>query len=108
MEVRGQAGERPCHVTGRASCFQCTPMRRKRWTLAHKYSAVVLTSLTLGASLIAGCAPHTMAEEDAEQLASDLTTSTYQAENASVSGAIKASTHSGYTGSGYVDYQNVS
>jgi hypothetical protein len=54
-----------------------------------------------------GCAAHVKTEDDPVEVESDVTT-TLQAENATVSGAIIASAQSGFTGTGYVDYQNPS
>src|SRR5689334_4328865 len=52
-------------------------------------------------------APENSEWEDVSS-ASEALTTTYQAESAAKSGAIVASANGGYTGTGYVDYQNAS
>jgi chitinase len=55
-----------------------------------------------------GCTARIASEPAPDELDTDLTTTTYQAENAAISGAIVGSANTGFTGTGYVDYQNAS
>lgn len=72
-----------------------------------------LAAIAATAAFLAGCmesaVPTQNAASQENELAVDLaTTSTYQAEAAVHVGAIVANAKTGYTGSGYVDYQNPS
>jgi hypothetical protein len=71
-------------------------------------SKAIFSSLAAACALVSGCAAHVVSHSaELDELDDELTT-TYQAENATVSGAIKSSNNAGFTGTGYVDYVNAS
>jgi len=77
--------------------------------MAHVGLKAIRTWMMLSCALALGCTAQVADErDDVEELGDDLTTTTYQAENATVSGAVKTSANSGFTGTGYVDFVNAS
>jgi hypothetical protein len=82
--------------------------REQLRTKGHLPSLAVGSVLALGAVLVPGCGSQANDEQDIGEVAGDLSTTTYQAENASVSGGIIRNAEAGYTGTGYVDYQHAS
>jgi Chitinase class I/Carbohydrate binding module (family 6) len=78
--------------------------------MASARSMVVRFALTLASFSILGCGAQGIEEpqQEVDEQSDGLTTSTYQAENATVYGAVKTSNQSGYSGSGFVDYQHAS
>src|SRR6187200_1205449 len=78
--------------------------------MASARSMAVRFALTLASLSILSCGAQGIEEpqQEVDEQSDGLTTSTYQAENATVYGAVKASNQSGYSGSGFVDYQHAS
>lgn len=70
-------------------------------------SKAMLTSIVLASSLV-GCAMHAEEKDVVDQVGDDVTTTTFQAESATLSGAVQASDRAGFTGTGYADYLNPS